>query len=213
MKNETGMRIKTLRKNKGLSAERLAKTLKLSPATIYRYENGDIEKVSWDVLIKLAKALGCTPSYLMGWEKETTIRSTDTYSFPIRGEVAAGYETLPDEAFSERIEIPEEWLRGQNPSNFFVLKVKGDSMAPDIVEDDLVLVHIQNTIDSGDIAVAIYDSEYATLKQVKYDRRDPTWLDLIPLNRSYDIKHISGEADVNQCRILGLVWRLIRDYD
>ena len=200
-------------KQKNLSYYDLEKKTGIPKSALQRYATGETPKIPLDRLELIAKALGCTPSYLMGWEKETTIRSTDTYSFPIRGEVAAGYETLPDEAFSERIEIPEEWLRGQSPSNFFVLKVKGDSMAPDIVEDDLVLVHIQNTVDSGDIAVAIYDSEYATLKQVKYDRSDPTWLDLIPLNRSYDIRHIQGEADVNQCRILGLVWRLIRDYD
>ena len=40
----TGQRMKHRRKSIGLSAERVAEILGVSPATIYRYENGDIEK-------------------------------------------------------------------------------------------------------------------------------------------------------------------------
>lgn len=40
----TGERIKIKRKEKGLSAEYIAQKLEVSPATIYRYENGAIEK-------------------------------------------------------------------------------------------------------------------------------------------------------------------------
>ena len=40
----TGERMKIRRKDIGLSAEKLAETLGVSPATIYRYENGEIEK-------------------------------------------------------------------------------------------------------------------------------------------------------------------------
>lgn len=41
--------------------------LGVSPATIYRYENGDIEKVPGDRLGPIADALRTTPAYLMGW--------------------------------------------------------------------------------------------------------------------------------------------------
>lgn len=64
----TGQRMKARRKEIGLSAERVAEILGVSPATIYRYENGDIEKVPGDRLGPIAAALNTTPAFLMGWE-------------------------------------------------------------------------------------------------------------------------------------------------
>lgn len=64
----TGERIKQRRKELGLSAEYLAKKLKVSAATVYRYENGGIEKLPVDILEPLSQALDTTPAYLMGWE-------------------------------------------------------------------------------------------------------------------------------------------------
>ena len=64
----TGQRIKARRKQLGISAEKLAEKLEISPATVYRYENGDIEKVPGDRLVPIAEALSTTPAFLMGWE-------------------------------------------------------------------------------------------------------------------------------------------------
>jgi transcriptional regulator with XRE-family HTH domain len=60
--------MKARRKALGMSAECIANKLGVSPATIYRYENGDIEKVPGDRLAPIADALDTTPAYLMGWE-------------------------------------------------------------------------------------------------------------------------------------------------
>ena len=71
----TGERIKLRRKELGLSAEYLADKLKVSPATIYRYENGAIERLRGDVLEPLSKILHTTPAYLMGWEVQDNTHS------------------------------------------------------------------------------------------------------------------------------------------
>lgn len=68
----TGDRIRLRRKEIGKSAEDIATQLGVSPATIYRYENGDIEKVPVDVVIKISKILSVSPVYLMGWSSEAT---------------------------------------------------------------------------------------------------------------------------------------------
>lgn len=62
-----GERIKQRRLELGYTADALAKMLNKNRATIYRYENGDIENMPIDVLEPLAKALNTTPAYLMGW--------------------------------------------------------------------------------------------------------------------------------------------------
>ena len=67
----TGERIKLQRKKLSMSAEQLAEKVNLSPATIYRYEKGDIEKVPADILKKIARALNSSPAYLMGWEPDS----------------------------------------------------------------------------------------------------------------------------------------------
>lgn len=69
----TGQRMKARRKAIGLSAEKLADILGVSPATIYRYENGDIDKVPGDRLAPIANALHTTPGYLMGWEEQRDV--------------------------------------------------------------------------------------------------------------------------------------------
>lgn len=71
----TGQRMKIRRKELGLSAEIVAARLGVSPATIYRYENGDIDKFPGDRLAPIARVLNTNPAYLMGW--------TD-YAGPIR---------------------------------------------------------------------------------------------------------------------------------
>lgn len=63
----TGERMKMRRKELGIPVEYIANSLGVSVATIYRYENGDIEKVPGTVLEPLSKILQVSPAYLMGW--------------------------------------------------------------------------------------------------------------------------------------------------
>lgn len=65
-----GHRIRNLRMARGISAEKLASVIGVSRSTMYRYENGDIEKLPGDVLGPISAALGTTPAYLMGWESD-----------------------------------------------------------------------------------------------------------------------------------------------
>lgn len=73
----TGERIKARRKELGLSAEQLAAKIGVSAATVYRYENGSIEKVSSDILAPLAQALHTTTYYLMGWDMDEYLQRLD----------------------------------------------------------------------------------------------------------------------------------------
>lgn len=68
----TGQIIKQRRKELKIPVEEIAKVLNVSVATVYRYENGEIEKVPGAALDPLARILQTTPAALMGWEKEKT---------------------------------------------------------------------------------------------------------------------------------------------
>ena len=80
MSSTVGDRIKQRRKELGLSAEEVAAQLGKSPATVYRYENGDIPCPRSTDLFRLATILKTDPPYLLGWcnqaEQDLTPRFT-----------------------------------------------------------------------------------------------------------------------------------------
>ena len=111
----TGERIKELRKEKGITAEDLAKSLGVSPATIYRYERGDIEKVPVDILKGIAVALNTTPEYLMGWSDKNEM-SEDDELMALREQLRRSPETrmlfdVTKHATPEQIKLVAEMLK------------------------------------------------------------------------------------------------------
>lgn len=69
-----GKKIKSLREQKSMSVEDLATKIGKSRATVYRYENNDIENLPYTVLKPIADALGVKPAYLLGWKDEDEMR-------------------------------------------------------------------------------------------------------------------------------------------
>ena len=69
---EEGMaqRIKDLRQKKGLTLEQVADVVGVGKSTVRKWETGMIANMRRDKIADLAKALGTTPAYLMGWEDE-----------------------------------------------------------------------------------------------------------------------------------------------
>ena len=71
---EEGMaqRIKALRQEKGLTLEQVADIVGVGKSTVRKWETGMIANMRRDKIATLAKALGTTPAYLMGWKEEET---------------------------------------------------------------------------------------------------------------------------------------------
>lgn len=69
---EEGMaqRIKALRQEKGLTLEQVADVVGVGKSTVRKWETGMIANMKRDKIASLAKALGTTPEYLMGWEEK-----------------------------------------------------------------------------------------------------------------------------------------------
>ena len=75
----TGKRIKARRKELGISADQLAEKIGVNRSTIFRYENGDIEKLPLTHLEPIAVALSTTVENLMGWEKTPEQEELEEY--------------------------------------------------------------------------------------------------------------------------------------
>ena len=80
MTTPVGDRIRTLRKEKGFTLDRLAELSESSKSYIWELENKDPPRPSADKIAKIAKALGVTPDYLLV-EDVTVEDATDTAFF------------------------------------------------------------------------------------------------------------------------------------
>lgn len=64
-------KIKELRQERGLTLEQVAKVVGVGKSTVRKWETGMIANMKRDKIASLAKALGTTPAYLMGWKEKT----------------------------------------------------------------------------------------------------------------------------------------------
>lgn len=70
MAENMARKIKELRQEKGLTLEQVASIVGVGKSTVRKWETGMIANMKRDKIAALAKALGTTPIYLMGWEEE-----------------------------------------------------------------------------------------------------------------------------------------------
>jgi len=212
-----GERIRARRKALGLKAEDLAAAIGVDRSTIFRYENGGIEKLPISVLVPIAEALHTTPSYLMGWTDNPIDYPHDVpvsmlgrladnifpciskpKRIPIYGTVAAGHPVFADEHIEGY-----EYADIKVPKEYFYLRVKGDSMInANIFDGDLVLVKKTSVAENGQIVVCLVNGEEATLKRF-YRHGDMVILQ--PENPAYSpivVPHT--EFETGYARILGV---------
>ena len=216
-------RIKSRREELGMSQQDLADKLGYkSRSAINKIESG-LRDINQSKISDFADALETTPAYLMGWEDEPRKSFLDKYpepritedvvTFPVIGEVAAGFEHIALEDWGgDTVDVPVKYLHGRPKSDYIVLTVKGDSMYPLYLDGDKVLVLKQSTLNrSGEIGLIRYGGENATLKKVEYVMGED-WMKLIPLNPQYPPKMIEG-ADLEQCEVIGIPRLLVREIE
>lgn len=209
---EIGARVAALRESLGLTQDELARkvgyTASSSRSSIQKIESGQSGIPSSKIDI-FAEALETNRDYLMGWgEPQIT---DDIVTFEVIGDIAAGYKGEAVEEYTGiEIAIPREWLRGRPKSDYFMLKVKGDSMYPAYQEGDYILVKRQITLDhSGQIGIVMFDDDRATIKRVEYVNGED-WMKLIPINPNYPPIMVENES-LEHCRVLGYPVKLIRE--
>lgn len=167
--------IRAYRTKNQLSQRRFASRTTLSPSyinmleKIFNPKNGKPYSVTTDVAKELAVAMNMTIEELLSKiddGQEFTTNSTipnNKRLFPILGEVKAGYDMLSFENTIGYITVDRDL---GDPENYYALKIKGDSMAPILNEDDIVVVHKQNNVENGNVAIVLIDDEEATVKRI-----------------------------------------------
>ena len=134
----TGDRIKQRRIELGLTADDLAQKIGKSRATIYRYENGDIENMPTPILEPLARALDTTPADLMGWKS--------TADVPME-RVPNKAESVQSSSVSAQCKEIIEVCNQLSPHNQRkVLSYSKNLLSTQQMEEDLLAAHAQTNV-------------------------------------------------------------------
>ncbi|HEU0249189.1 MAG TPA: transcriptional repressor LexA [Solirubrobacteraceae bacterium] len=119
-------------------------------------------------------------------------------SLPLLGSVAAGQPILAEENVEEYVSVPA--FAGGSDGDY-LLRIRGESMKnAGIMEDDLVVVHQQETAQQGDIVVALLGEE-ATVKRYF---RESDHIRLQPENETME------PIRTREVKVLGRVVGLLR---
>ncbi len=208
--------LKLLRKNKGVSQTEVANALGITQVAYSYYELGKREP-SFDTLQALADYFGVSVDAVLGRDapapnfgKTAPVPLTGkTVPVPIVGRVKAGYDGLAEQVIEGYMELEEGAVNRW--SDACLLKVWGDSMEPELIAGDYVVITKQAEVRSGDLAVICINGDEGTVKRV---RMDGAGLDLIPANSAYGTLHFTPEqVQTLPVQIIARVVRVIRDYD
>lgn len=127
---------------------------------------------------------------------------------PILGTVKAGYNYLAEENIVGTIKVNMDLVK--DGSEYFALKVKGDSMQPVLYEDDVVIIKRQNDCEDGQIAVVLINGDEGTIKKVKKSSNG-IWLQ--PFNNNYEpLVFTNDEIENIPVKIIGVVKQLQREF-
>jgi len=131
------------------------------------------------------------------------IKREEIVKIPIVGTIAAGQPI-------EAIEIPDDTIAVTKNeiskfSNYYALRVQGDSMIDDgIFDGDIVVIRKQETADDGQTVVAVIDDNEATLKKIY---REKSRIKLQPANQAI-LPIYRREVEVR-----GVVVKIIRNLE
>jgi SOS-response transcriptional repressor LexA len=190
-----GQRLKRLRLARGLSQRKLAAAVSLTNGTISQAESEGLwvgQLPSYDIMKRLARALGVTPEILAGAEEEQKrprkrytlaqiLHNIGAYpvvdtTIALDQEVSAGSRKgghIPQGL--EGVEV----LPKVNGEQLYALRVTGDCMVPEVKPGEVVHFDPARPAEDGDLVVAAKDGERALVKWL--DQRGTVQY-LLPLN-------------------------------
>ena len=195
-------KIERLCRSRGISVYRLAKDTGISTASMSQWKRG-ISKPGFGSLRKIAQYFGVTLDYFYEDTGELPVPTTShTRWIPVMGRIAAG---VPAEMVEDIVDYEEiESAVG----DAFALVINGDSMAPQLLKGDIVIVRRQEDVESGEVAIVAVNGYDGTCKRII---KTSEGVILQPLNPNYQpIFYSNEEILALPVKILGRVMEIRR---
>lgn len=198
-----GERIKMLCAANDLKVTTMEKALGIAKGYVTHLEKEN-STPSATRLKMIAQYIGVSEEMLLGHEETA---SSDGVLIPLVGRVSAG---LPITAVENVLGQEEISKKLAETGEFFALKIRGDSMAPDIHDGDIVVVRKQSCAEDGDIVIAIVNGDDGVCKVF---RRSANAVMLISKNPAYEpLVFTHAELDTVPVKIAGKVVELRRSF-
>lgn len=185
----------------------------LDKTLINKYLSG-VTNAKQDKLTILSEALNINEVWLMGYDipMDKNIKldklGNPVAEIPLLGTVKAGYNYMAQENWEGIIEVDKDIIK--DGSDYFALKIKGDSMYPVLIEGDIVIIKKQEDFENGDIVVAIINGNEATIKKGK---KSESSILLQPFNNNYEpLIFTNEEIKTIPVTIVGIVKQLKREF-
>lgn len=180
----------------------------LSRGLAAKWKSTKANKPSADVLEKLSAYFEKSIDSILGNEQKEKPSLDlgepigDITGIPIIASVKAGYDGLAvEDDTGEFVQIPSVMLRGHSASNCRAMHIRGDSMYPNMKDGDIVVVHIQQEVENGKVAVCIVNGDEGTIKRFfRYPDRVELWPDnpnvpkMILRGEQLESFHLYGQA-------------------
>ncbi|MEU3039322.1 LexA family protein [Nocardia salmonicida] len=160
--------IKSRRKELNLTLEQVGDLVGVGKSTVRKWETGDIENMKRDKIVKLAKALRVSPSYIMGIEEEQPqLETLPVKKIPVVSKISAGLPIYSEENLIDYIYFATNKLNSDKEE--FGLKVSGDSMDKIFQDGDIVVVEKDSIVENGQLGVVMINGYNATVKRIRYN--------------------------------------------
>lgn len=204
-----GQRVRARRRELGMTQGELAEKLGYKTrSAIAKIESGEND-VSQIKVRAFADALKTDVLYLMGGLKPQSdlilLDPMKIRSVPVFESVSAGFGAY---ASSEIVDYMPLFIESDYEADETIcIKVRGDSMFPKIENGDVVQVHKQSIVDSGQIAVILLNGDEGLVKKVKYG---DGWVELHSINPMYPVQRFEG-GEIERLQIVGLVKKIIKE--
>ena len=115
MENDLSIKIKRLRLEKNMTLEQVATIVGVGKSTVRKWETGMIVNMKRDKIALLAKALGTTPAYLMGWKEDAKKDNSPDALKLTEGEamLLELFRQIPEDAQKMYLEVLRAALKNQ----------------------------------------------------------------------------------------------------
>ncbi|MEY4762760.1 MAG: hypothetical protein RLZZ200_2616 [Pseudomonadota bacterium] len=207
-----GQRIRELRKAQKRTLQDVGDLFSIKTSSVSNWETGKSTPTT-EKLSKLARYFGTSVNYLLtGVDSKdsnpepASLEPAEIGSFrvPVISYVQAGSWTTAEDPYP--VGEGSQWLytdQELSPSAF-ALTIRGDSMAPEYIDGERIIVEPALTPMPGDMVVAKNGSEEATFKKYRprgVNEHGVEVFELVPLNTDYPTMY----SDRQPIQIIGVV--------
>lgn len=161
-------RLVKLRKELSLTQEEFAQKIGYTRTAISAWEIGRNEPSNADT-VKIADFFSVSTDFLLG---KTDVRNNNIdnnekqfYMCPVYGQISAGQPNWAEECIEGRLPLDPNLMGIINPEEHYFLRVNGESMNKIIQNGAFALIHKQDMVENGEIAVVLVNGYDATLKK------------------------------------------------